>query len=427
MSQPKKTWFKLDNAAKIYPAAQSRTWNAVFRLAATLTEKVDPIQLQQALEIVVPRFPSLALHLRRGFFWHYLERLDGAPPVEQDVANPCMRIGMTDGNPFMFRVRYHECRIAVEFFHVLTDGTGGMTFLKTLVAEYLRIRHALTIPRTIDILDCNANPNPEELEDSFQKYARKETIPVDEASSYRLRGTPSEPNSLHIITGLMNSDQVYARAKHYGATITEYLVAAFVLAIHSVQKTEVIKSRRRREVKICTPVNLRRFYHSTTLRNFSSFINPGIDPRLGEYTFPEAVSRVKHIMGLYASEKMINARMSTNVVAEKNVLLRFAPLFLKTLSLKYMHWWRGDRVSSSTLSNLGVVSLPPEMRDYVTRFDFMLGPLLFNPLACACATYNGLLCLQFTRTIEETDVERHFFQFLVKEGIHVTIESNRKE
>jgi hypothetical protein len=29
-------WLKLDNAAKIYPAAKRRNWKALFRLSATL-------------------------------------------------------------------------------------------------------------------------------------------------------------------------------------------------------------------------------------------------------------------------------------------------------------------------------------------------------------------------------------------------------
>jgi NRPS condensation-like uncharacterized protein len=179
-------------------------------------------------------------------------------------------------------------------------------------------------------------------------------------------------------------------------------------------------------VKICTPVNLRKYYPSNTLRNFAAFFNPGIDTRLGEFTFEETAKRVKHLMGLNTSEKMINARMSKNVAAEQNMAIRVIPLFLKNTTMKYMHWKNGDRVSSSTLSNLGVIELPAEMAPYVSRFDFLLGALLYNPLACTCVTYGGTLSVSFTRTIRETDTERNFFRFLVREGIPVTIESNQR-
>ena len=43
-------WIALDNAAKIYPAARSSSWTAVFRLSVNLKEKIKPIILQVALD-----------------------------------------------------------------------------------------------------------------------------------------------------------------------------------------------------------------------------------------------------------------------------------------------------------------------------------------------------------------------------------------
>jgi hypothetical protein len=43
-------WFKLDNAAKIYPASHSRHWSNMYRLSATLYENVDLNVLEQAVK-----------------------------------------------------------------------------------------------------------------------------------------------------------------------------------------------------------------------------------------------------------------------------------------------------------------------------------------------------------------------------------------
>jgi len=419
-------WIRLNNAATIYPAAMSKRWKAVFRLSATLKEPVDEEILAQALARTVRRIPSFSLRLGKGLFWHYLEEVEGSPPVEPDVINPCTCIDLRGESGFMFRVRVHERRIALEIFHVLADGTGGMIFLKTLLAEYLSIRYGEVIPRSAEILDCDGEPSPEESEDAFKRFARPVTIPRAESGSYRVRGTPGEEDYPSIVTGLLSASAVREQAKKYGVTVTEYLVAALVMSIAELQKSEISRRRRRQKIKICTPVNLRKFYPSRTLRNFSSFINPGINPVLGEYTFEEAAKRIKHLMGLDASEKMINARMSRNVADERMAIIRFAPLFLKNSVLKYAFWKNGDRVSSSTLSNLGVVKLPEEMRRHVERFDFILGPLLYNPNACACVTFGDTLCINFTRTIRESLIERRFFTFLVREGLHVTVESDRR-
>ncbi len=38
----KKKWFRLDNAALIFPAIMKRRWNNVFRISVSLTYPVDP-------------------------------------------------------------------------------------------------------------------------------------------------------------------------------------------------------------------------------------------------------------------------------------------------------------------------------------------------------------------------------------------------
>ena len=70
-----KVWMPLDNAALIFPAIRRKNWSNVFRQSITLTEKIDPVLLQQAVDELMPRFPSFYLRLRRGVFWYYLEEV----------------------------------------------------------------------------------------------------------------------------------------------------------------------------------------------------------------------------------------------------------------------------------------------------------------------------------------------------------------
>ena len=49
-------WVRLDNAAKIYPAARRKNWSNLFRQSVTLTEEVDTRVLQDALDVTVKRF-----------------------------------------------------------------------------------------------------------------------------------------------------------------------------------------------------------------------------------------------------------------------------------------------------------------------------------------------------------------------------------
>ena len=128
-------WVRLDNAAKIYPAARSKNWSNVFRQSVTLREEVDADVLKSALHVMVKRFPSIAARLRKGAFWYYLQQVDTAPELKEEYSYPLTYMSKEEMRRCAFRVIVYHNRIAVEFFHSLTDGTGALIFLKNLVAE----------------------------------------------------------------------------------------------------------------------------------------------------------------------------------------------------------------------------------------------------------------------------------------------------
>ena len=420
------TWMKLDNAAKIYPAAMSRSWNALFRLSAQFVDPIDPLLLEEAQRATLKRFPGFAFKLRRGIFWYYLEHMKDAPDIQQDVGNPCVRMNLKANRGFMFRIRYHENQIAVEIFHALTDGAGGLSFLKTLAAEYVSLKYSVEIPRSLEILDCNEAPAEDEMEDSYLKYARNATVSRKEATAYHIRGTEEERHFMHIVTGSVPLEKISQKAKSYGVSLGEFLTATLIMTVYQIQQKDSNKKLRNKPVKVCVPVNLRKFYPTRTMRNFASYVNPGINPAYGKYTFEEILDIVKHSMRLEATEKMLNAKISKNVNSERNRFLRITPLFIKNMAMKTAFKLNGDRNSSTILSNLGNVQLPIEMEKYITGIDFLLGSLSYNKVTCACITYNNTVKIAFTRSIKEAIVERKFFVLFVKMGIPVKIESNQR-
>ena len=420
----KKGWIRLDNAAKIYPAAMRRSWMAMFRFSANLSEPVDPEVLQQAVISTTRRFSAFSVRLRRGFFWFYLQHTDQAPAVQPDVVNPCVVMNRKENDGFLFRVRYHDCRIAAEFFHVLTDGTGGLIYLKTVVAEYLRLKYGAVIPRGNGILDCGTPHRPEELEDAFLRYAKRETLPRAEQAAYHVQGTDEPPEVIHVITGMCPVDKLREQARSYGASVTEYLTAVLLATLDEMQRRTVRRVKKLRPVKVCVPVNLRSFFPSETVRNFALYVNPGIDPRLGHYTMEELTQIVHCQMTLEATEKNLCARFSQNVRTEQSLALRLVPLSVKNLVMRLAFHQVGDRITSTCLSNLGLVRLPAEMGRYVTRMDMMLGPLSENRVVLAAISYGGMAQLTFTSTIQETALPRGFFRTLVRQGVPVKVESN---
>ncbi|OQB23933.1 MAG: Alcohol acetyltransferase [Firmicutes bacterium ADurb.Bin182] len=414
-----KRWYKLDNAAKIYPAITTSKWTPIFRFTAVLKRPVDAGVLKAALDKTMVRFPLFNTCLKTGFFWYYLEDL-GRPVVpEPDVVNPCAP--MNRGDPLL-RVRYHENRISVEAHHGLTDGSGLMTFLKTLLSQYFR-QQGFDVPATHGVLDVNEPPDPSEEEDSFLKYSRMSALPSRrETRAYHPSGTPIPPGDLIITTGTMSASEIHKKAHEARVSVTEYLTAVLLQSIYTLQKAE--QPKKQYPVKISVPVNLRKFYRTNTLRNFSQYVNPGIDPNYGEFTFEEILSQLHHQFRFMLTEKNLNARMSKNVNDELSVAIRAMPLFIKKPVMILTHMQVGERIFSSPLSNMGFVELPDVIRDEVERFDMVLHTARYNKLECSAASYNDTLSVSFSRSIAQPHTERLFFTALVRQGIRVKVESN---
>ncbi len=420
-------WMRLDNAATIYPATMTRGWTALFRLSVTLKEEIDLPLLHAALKATLKRIPLFSYRLRRGFFWFYMDRQAEVPAIELDVTNPCVRIHPKRNRQFMFRIRCHERRIAVEIFHALTDGAGGMTFLLTLAAQYLRLKYGDEIPEAPMVLDCRDKPAAGEWEDSFLRYARQATRSRGEEAAYRYRGTPTEEGDLRLITGIVPTENLAAAARQRGATVNTFLVSVLLKALADIASRDPRRRSRGLPVKVSMPVNLRRFYPSRTLRNFSSYINAAFHPDYGEYSLEDIIAQVHHFAGMELTEPMLNARFSANVAAERIKAVRSAPLFVKKLLLMTMYRLVGMRYITATLSNIGVLKLPGGMAERVARADFILVPGKSAPCACGCVSAGGSTYINFSRKIRETGLEMGFFTALVALGIPVTVESNRRE
>ena len=424
--QKKLRWMALDNAAKIFPASRNRHWSNLFRLSATLKEEVDVAVLQSALDVTVRRFPSIAVRLKAGMFWYYLEEIPAAPAIMEEKPYPLSRMLFDDIRKCAFRVTVYEKRIAVEFFHALTDGNGGLVFLKTLVAEYLYQKYGVKVPVGNGVLDRLEEPPKEELEDSFFKYAGKHEASRKDTDAFKIAGKREEDGYRTNTTFALPADTVTAEAKKQGVTVTAYLTAALIMATVRVQEKRVRNRKNRRPVKVLIPVNLRKIFPSRTLRNFVLYATPGIDPRLGDYTFPEVCRIVHHQMQLQITEKNMAAMIATNVNSEKPLLLRACPLFLKNFVMKMIFNAVGERKSCFSFSNLGLVNMPEEFDRYVDRLDFVLGAQSSAPYNTSLVTYKGRMNLNVIRNMAEPVLEREIYHVLRELGIRPVVESNTR-
>ncbi len=420
------SWVKLDNAAKIYPAARRKNWSNVFRQSATLSEEVDKGVLKSALDVTVKRFPSIAARLRKGAFWYYLQEVEYAPEIQEEYSYPLTFMSKEEMRRCAFRVIAYRNRIAVEFFHSLTDGTGALVFLKNLVAEYLQQKYDIKIPLEHGIVDRREAPKKEELEDSFLKVAGDLPLPRKDTDAWRMSGESESGGFLNLTCFKISVSALLDKAHEYETTLTIFLSAVMMKALANLQKEKTVSLKRQKPIKLLIPVNLRSLYPSNTLRNFAMFTIPEIDQRQGEYTLDEIIKVIYHKMGTEVTKKHMSRVIAANVKDEKNMLLRVVPLPIKNVVMKAVFDSVGEKKACLNLSNMGLVRLPDIMKKYVTRMDFILGVQAAAPYNCGVLSYGDTVYINFIRNIRKPDLERHFYKVLKELGIDAVLESNRK-
>ena len=425
--ESKLRWMRLDNAAKIYPAARRENWSSLFRLSMSIKEDVDPEILQSALDVTVRRFPSFAARLRRGLFWYYLQQLQHAPEVRQEYSYPMPRMDRQEIRKCAFRVIYYRNRIALEVFHCLTDGNGALVFLKSLVAEYLQQKYDISIPAELGVLGRLEEPTEAEMEDSFQKYAGNLSASRKENNAWKLREPLDPTGFMHLTCFRLPADAIVDKAHSYGVSVNTFLAAALMMALQNLQAEQEPNMARREAIRVLLPVNLRKLFPSSTLRNFAMYFTPEILPRLGFYEFEEICQIIDHSKGIEVTPKRMSMRIAANVGSERMLAVKLMPLFIKNFVMKAVFDAVGERKSCLNMSNLGNVQLPEAMLPYVERLDFILGIQATRSHNCGVITFKDSVYVNFIRNIRQPLLERHFFKVLQEMGIPATVESNQQE
>lgn len=413
-SRPSGAWYALDNAAKIYPLSMKHGTMAVFRLSAYLKEPVVPEILQMALTFTIKRFTSFATTVKKGFFWHYLDVTKRRYDVEPDSGVPCSPIYIGRSGSQSFRVLYFENRISVEFFHILTDGTGGMVFLKTLVAEYFRL---LGVESSGDgILPINALPDAEETENAFLRVKSDgRASGFMGKAAVQLGGRLAAVRPCRILHFKMDADTLKAAAKAHGATVTAYLLALmFVAGRHATDRIDG-------EMCVQVPVNMRKFYPSRTLRNFSMYC--GIRLPVRDITDPGAlVGEIARQLEKKASREAMDEMVrAANQITR---VLSFIPLFLKAPVARTVFGYLGDGIFTTTFSNLGVVTLPPELTGRVESMDFVLGTAISNRVSCSMLTVGRAATLTIAKNTPDPSFEEALYALLERDGVAPHVEGS---
>lgn len=408
-------WRKLDNAALAFPLVTGKNDTRVFRFYCQLKETVDGEVLQQALDQTMKKYPLFQAVLRKGLFWFYLERRDIHATVKQEKRPPCSSLYIPDKKSLLFQVSYHNNRMNFEVFHGLTDGTGAMNFLEELVQNYLILAHPETeLPRVEH--EEEITPGDQE-EDSFSQYYSSE-IPRNKEkkpAAVKLKGEKLVHSDMDITEVILNVKETLAKARSYGVSITILLTAMLLCSIQE----EIPRNRQKKPVTLMIPVNLRNYFPSQSMGNFFGWIEVGYV--FEENTsFEEVLFSVKQQFQEQLQKDKIAMNMNGYVRIEKNPFVRAVPLEIKKFFLM-AGANLGSRSITAVYSNIGIIRLPEEYKEYIERFGIFASTDSLQ--LCSCS-YGEQLVLGFTSKIPDDSIQRNFMKMLKKEEISYKEEKN---
>ncbi len=394
-------WYSLDNSSKIYPLSMGEELMSIYRLSIYLKDNINPIILQMALNYTITRFPIFRTSIHKGLFWNYLDGINKFFKIEEEKYIPCSKINISKSKNELFKVTYYKNRVNCEFFHVLTDAHGGIVFLLTLINEYFRLLNKKVSYNeyTLKINEFNQ----EEIEDEFKKIKiNSQTGSLISKKALQLDGKKAIIKPCQIIHFDLDLGKLHELAKEKNITINELLLSfLFLVLSYSTSKDG--------DIKIQVPVNMRKYYPTKTLRNFSLYNTISINKKQ-----INDLEQVIKIVKEQSHEKLSKIEMD-KVLYESIKLVKkvsFIPLFIKKPIVKFIYSFIADKGSTTVLSNLGNIHIPQDMQKDIISASFSLGTSDTNKLLFSVITINNIVTLTITKNTYNTSCENNLYNLL---------------
>ena len=412
-------WRRLDNSAKIFPISAGKRYSTVFRFSVVLKEKINPEILKKAVMIALDKYTSFKVRMKSGVFWNYFEHNFKEPIIEEEKNYPCKYIDFKRNNNYLFKVTYFDKKINIDIFHSLTDGNSGNLFFKEIVYTYIELTHPKIFEeelRTIRKEEYNT-------EDSYmENYDKNAKSNASSKKAYILRGEKIKLGAVSAIHEVIDVNDLKQICKEENCSVTQYLTAVL---IYSIYEENYKKSNGEKPIKVCIPVNLKKYFpNSKTMSNFFSYITLEAEMKKDNLdTFEKILEFVKDDFKKRLTEEEINKTMSANVKIGTNPFIKFIPLFLKKAIVR-LGYIEIRKYTTITYSNVGRIGIIGKYKPYIDEFLMLIAPEPVEKIKCSSCTFEDKMVFSFTSILDNSDIEKRFYEFLIARGIKVKIESN---
>ncbi len=413
-------WFKIDNAGKVFPAISNQERSNVFRLSMSLHDDIDSQFLEQAVNLVLPRFEVFAIKIKTGLFWQYFDSNQKHFKVEQEPAVITQYFHPRKNQHYLFKVYYFNNRITLETFHALTDGSGAYQFLLSIVYEYLTLLGHQIDPE--DMILGRKPLQPKESEDAFiSNYDPKLVKKMREEHAFHLKNETYKHQFSHLFSLKMSVTEVKKVAKSYGATITQYLASVIVYAL---MRESLNFNTQKKPLKLFIPINLRPYFHEVTLRNFSMYLKTVFYPNQASISFEEIIDITKTQFQVQLTKESLVSRLSGYVSLEKALILRMMPFFIKNIAFKIGYDMLGAKINTASFSNLSQAKLPESMKPYISDINFIIGGF---GLGISSISYEDTLQLNLATRLKDHSIMRKIVDAFHQHHLTMHVFSNYEE
>jgi NRPS condensation-like uncharacterized protein len=413
-------WLRLDTAAKIFPPSTTKRDSMVFRLICELNEPVEKSVLQRALDVSIEGSPIYRCVLRHGLFWYYLEKTDLQPLVHEESVSPCSPLYDENRTSLLFSLTYYRNRINLEMYHVLADAVGAAKFFKAIIYHYLMEKQGNTLKEeTADIRLVNdEEPADQKIVDAFDTYYSKGKVPKQEKTrkAYCMTGSRFPDAHFGIIEGHVSTSALIKKSHELNATLSEMLVSLLIWSFHDSMK----RIEEKHPVAIKIPIDLRKYFASCTERNFLGVFDAAHNFSTQGKKFEDVLKSVKSSFKTQLTPKKLTGQIDWYTSFDHTAYIKIVPLVLKSLVLKNVAL-NEENKASATFSNIGIISMPPELAPYIRLFSLFCS---VNRLYAGVCSFSDITTISFTSPFINTSIQRSFFRALSGFGITVEIVAN---
>ena len=409
-------WIKTDTASIMFSALTTKRWGRTFRFTAELDAPIDPALLRQAACDVLPSYPSAQTDLRNGFFWAYQRISPAQPIIRAESARPLLPVTALYKRLPGLRFTFRDDCVSMEASHTVGDGRGCIRIFEEVLSRYTAIKNGETVPYSpfaVPAVTC---------EDAFDTYYAPygDTESVSRQKAYHFPERFAR-DYLKLQFAETSASAVKAVAHSSGMTVTEYLGAVLIFAVVRSAAAPI-----RQPITVAVPVDLRRFFPSGTLRNFTIQSYIRFDPRGRtdvslDTVIRETACQLRDSLNPESLRKTVNKYGAL----KRNPVLRAVPYIIKKPALAYLQKKSHAEVTT-IFTNLGERVLSPTLAPHVRRLQFVNGDTRRYglPVTCSCVTFRDRLSLCFSAANRDTAWFDACVQILRDEGLAVDTASS---